>query len=181
WNRILLIRDFITTMENGEVCGISGTYTTDELQSRKWVLCYRETTYDQQGSWFEQDYGGYWYDFDIVVLRLKFETNGTVYDLGTVSNKVNQTELIQGNDPKDPLDWFMDILNWIREHWYWIVVGIIAVIAIIVLAPFWPIILSFIWSGLKVIGRCLWWLLKGLWWLLSAPFRLIVYLFKGGE
>lgn len=180
WNRIMHMRDFKTTMQNGEVCGISGSYTVDELQTRKWVLCYRETPYDQQNGWFEQSYGGYWYDFDIVVLRLKFETNGTVYDLGTVSNKVNQTELLQGNKPKDPLDWLYSIIEWLQDNWYWIVICIIAIVALIVLSPFLPIIISGLFAVLKAVGHCLLLLLKGLWWLISAPFRLIVHLIQGG-
>ena len=48
----------------------------------------------------------------------------------------------------------------------WIIIAIIVIVALILLAPLLPTIISFL---LKVIV----WIFKGLWWRISAPLRLI--------
>lgn len=172
WNRIMRMPDFVNSWGDGKVCGMSGAYNIDSLKKREWVLCYRETPYDQVNNvfeqWFDSSTGGYWYDVDIVVLRLKFETAGKVYDMGTVSDKVNQTVVIQGNTPKSFWesvgDFFSSIGNWFSDNWQWIVIAILGVILLIVLMPFMPTILSFLVTALK-------YLFKGLWWLICLPFK----------
>ena len=140
WNRIMRMSDFEKSWGTGEtagkVCGLTGAYNKDDLKARKWVLCYRETPYDQVNNlfeeWFDGSTGGYWYDVDIVVLRLKFETAGKVYDMGTVSNKVNQDIIISGNTPKSfwesVADFFKNIGNWFADNWHWVVIVIVGVV-----------------------------------------------------
>ncbi len=183
WNRIMRMSDFKNSWGAGEtagkVCGLTGAYNISDLDTRKWVLCYRETPYDQVNSpfeqWFDGSTGGYWYDLDIVVLRLKFETDGTVYDMGTVSNKVNQSTIIQGNMPKSfwetIADFFKSVGNWFSENWHWILIAVLGIILLIVLMPFMPVILSFL-------ATCLKYLFKGLVWLISLPVKGIAALVR---
>ena len=179
WNRIMTMPAFVNSWGDGKVCGMTGAYDIDDMKTRKWVLCYRETPYDQVNSifeeWFDGSTGGYWYDLDIVVLRLKFETNGTVYDMGTVSNKVNQTVIISGNKPETVWDsitgFFASIGNWFSENWHWILIAVLGIILLIVLMPFMPVILSFL-------ATCLKYLFKGLVWLISLPVKGIAALVR---
>ena len=167
-------KDFYRTFEDGKVAGISGSYSLSDIEARTWVLSYRQTPYDQVNNVFEEWFdntGGYWYDFDIVVLRLKFETKGNVYDLGTVSNKVNQDVTITGNTPKG---FWERLLDWIEENWEWIVIGGLVIIALIILAPFLPSILSFLVQLFVLF-------IKGLIWVLLLPVKLIMALFGGSD
>lgn len=174
WNRIMRPSDFSKVMEDGKMGAYSGEFTAKDLSDRAWVLCYRETPYDSDNGWFEHNYGGFWYDMNIAVLRLKFETNGVVYDLGTVTNKVDQTEYVQGNSPKSLSEFWERVGNWIKDNWYWLLIAVIGVIALIVLVPFLPSILSFI-------VQLFVWLFKAIIWLISLPIRLIAALFGGGK
>lgn len=183
WNRIMRMSDFKNSWGTGEtagkVCGLTGAYNISDLDTRKWVLCYRETPYDQVNNifedWFDSSTGGYWYDVDIAILRLKFETAGKVYDMGTVSNKVNQSVIVQGNTPKSfwesVADFFKTIGNWFADNWDWLLIVVLGVILLIVLMPFMPTILSFILMCLK-------YLFKGLWWLICLPFKGIAALVR---
>jgi len=112
-------------------------------------------------------------------LELTFETNGVVYNLGVVDNK--QTgDLLPGGDEGDDgvegmLAWFKNLFEKIaaffRKYWYWFVIGAVAFIALIILAPFMPSIIHLIFSGIV-------WLFKGLVWLVSLPIRGIVALIR---
>ena len=119
-------------------------------------------------------------DFDII--DLTFVRDDEYFVIPVVASPI---DIIGGAEKPieydDVWDWFKSLLKWLEYNWYWVVIGIIAVIVLIVLAPFLPTILSGLLSILKILGYCFWWLLKGLWWLISAPFRLLISLFKGGK
>ncbi len=116
---------------------------------------------------------------EVTILELTFETNGVVYNLGVVDNK--QTgDLLPGGDEGDDgvegmLAWFKNLFEKIaaffRKYWYWFVIGAVAFIALIILAPFMPSIIHLIFSGIV-------WLFKGLVWLVSLPIRGIVALIR---
>ncbi len=171
WNRIMQAKDFEKTWQKGEGKVESGEYKLDDILSRQWVLCYRETPYDQVNNVFEDWFdstGGYWYDFEITVLRLKFETNGKVYDMGTVSNKVDQKVTITGNKPKG---FWESVGDFFEDNWEWLVAILIVIILFIIFMPFMPTILSVVWKVIKL-------LLKGLWWVLCLPFKGIAALVR---
>ncbi len=181
WNRIQDVDGFKNSLQGKNIVNMSGNYTAEDIASRKWILRYRETTWDDPDSTDEAilDFGQYrsTHDVDIVVLRLKFETAGQVYNLGTVSDKVDQTEYIKGNTPKT---FWQALREWFEKYWWVIVVIIVAIVLLIVLAPFMPTILSGLVSALRLLLKGLWWLLKhlciALWWIVSAPFRLIKWI-----
>lgn len=179
WNKIMRSVDFVRTIEDGTVHSFSGDYNQSDITDRTWVVAYRATPFDQVNNFVEDlfdETGGYWYDFEIAVLRLKFETQGVVYDMGTVSDKVDQSFIIQGNTP---MGFWESIGAWFQENWKWLVT---AVIIIALLVIFLPILSPFLPAIIKGIGKFFVMLLKGLWWLISAPFRFIKWLIdkKGG-
>lgn len=127
WDRIQTVDDFIDEVNNegvtiysGVFLGISvGSAITDsameELQSKQWVLRFAETEYnltsDAYSTISSRTLVG-----DVTILRLKFETNGVVYNLGIVDNK--QT----GSD--NPInDWTLQVET--KTDWLLIVLMII--------------------------------------------------------
>lgn len=100
WNRIESVSDFISNTENssiysGAILNVStGTTINDEvkrsLQSKQWVLRFTETSYHHEsaGSGLSaiaqtsSTLVG-----NVSILRLCFETDGVVYNLGVVDNK----------------------------------------------------------------------------------------------
>lgn len=126
------------------------------LQSKKWVLRFAETSYSLGGGY------GSTYSFstlvgDVTILRLKFETDGVTYNLGVIDNKQSGSDKPINEEEIKPE---------INNRGIWIIIAIILIVALILLAPLLPTIISFL---LKAIV----WIFKGLWWLISAPFRLI--------
>ena len=102
---------------------------------------------------------------DVTILRLKFETDGVVYNLGVVDNKTN------GNGLSDTYtDWTVEVSETFTEIMKAIGYVLLVVLAIVflsllgALAPIFKLIWSFILKLLKVV-----------WWVLSSP----IYLFKG--
>ena len=156
WDRIETVEQFIAENEtfqdvySGAIFDVSVANTiTDEgiaaLKGKKWVLRFAETSYSLGGGM------GSSYSFstivgDVTILRLKFETDGVVYNLGTIDNKQSGS--------RDPIN---------EEH---IDVGlsdmgklILAIIALIVL--------------LVIVGPILPYIIKAVVWVLMIPFRLI--------
>lgn len=128
---------------------------TDEgkaaLQGKKWVLRFAETDYTLGGG------NGTTYSFstlvgDVTILRLKFETDGVTYNLGTIDNK--QT----GSDKPINDETYKVVIN-SRVKW---ILGIIAaILLLIILAPILPYIIRFVV------------------WVVLLPFKAIGALFKG--
>lgn len=96
---------------------------------------------------------------DVTILRLKFETNGVVYNLGVVDNKQSSSE--NPITTVSPDDW-----------WKWLIIIVCCLLALAIFTPYLPFVWSFI---VKMFG----WLLKGIWWVICLPVT-IVKLFKGG-
>lgn len=96
WDRIQTVDDFIKgedreNIYHGAVLDVKiSSKLTDaaltELKGKKWVLRFAETTYTLSGgngsSSSQSTVVG-----DVTILRLKFETNGIVYNLGVIDNK----------------------------------------------------------------------------------------------
>lgn len=201
WNQIQGIDEFKGSLQDGKIVCLSGGKSSD-LESRQWILRYRETPYDDKDIFLEhffEDVGGYWYDFDIVTLRLKFETNGEVFDMGTVSDKVDQTLLIQGNTAESLWDKF---LAWVKKIMAWLfgisadsipdwaailfLVGVVFILGLLVrlIAPFMPLMAHFIVAGAKGFAKGFVGFFKGLFYVLSLPVRGIIALIRrkrGGE
>jgi len=101
---------------------------------------------------------------DVTILRLKFETDGVVYNLGVVDNKANGTGISDSYT-----DWTVEVSDTFKEimkavGYVLLIVLVIVLLSLLgVLAP----IFKFIWN-------CILKLLKVVWWVLSSP----IYLFK---
>ena len=145
WDRIQTVDDFISgekreNIFHGAVLDVKvSTKLTDsalnELKGKKWVLLFTETAYS-----FTPDYTGTGSQYssstvvgDVTILRLKFETDGITYNLGTIDNK--QTG---GKDPSNSTDIDVSLNNTGKK----LAALIMLILAIILLAPFLPYILK---------------------------------------
>lgn len=162
WDRIQTVDEFISTEDLTEA-------TKANLDGKQWVLRFLETEYIEDSigiassdTWTELS--------SVTVLRLKFITDGQVYNLGAVSDKVSE-----GNKPgNNNTDEVVSIWEWLERktgvpQWVWTLLAVLIPIAIIL-----PI-LSFIFP---IVGTVILAALKGLWRLISLPFRGIVALVR---
>lgn len=162
WDRIETTEQFIAENDltqnvySGAILDVNvANKITDEgkaaLQGKKWVLRFAETDYTLGGG------NGTAYSFstlvgDVTILRLKFETDGVTYNLGTIDNK--QT----GSDKPINDETYKVVIN-SRVKW---ILGIIAaILLLIILAPILPYIIRFVV------------------WVVLLPFKAIGALFKG--
>lgn len=147
WNRIESVKDFIENEELNEE-------TKKGLQNKQWVLRFVETDYTGNGNLSAPLNKGTWVN-EVTILRLKFETNGKVYNLGVVDNK-QSAGLIPDNERGDGWEWWQILL---------IVIAVILVLVLlcIFIKPFAEIMLL---------------LLKGILFIVLLPFRAIGALFK---
>ena len=145
WDRIQTVDDFLSgeNRENifhGAVLDVKvSTKLTDsalnELKGKKWVLRFTETAYS-----FTPDYTGTGSQYssstvvgDVTILRLKFETDGITYNLGTIDNK--QTG---GKDPSNSTDIDVSLNDTGKK----LAALIMLILAIVLLAPVLPYILK---------------------------------------
>lgn len=139
WKRIQTGREFVRN------CDVIDENVAQEISSRQWVLSFYETDYsDETGgvfgwlSWVANIFG-YKYQHGtqvtgVSVLRLKFLSDGQVYDLGAVSNRSGDLNTI-GGDYKDfgktiveafenawkaVVSFFTD-MPW----WVWLIIGVV--------------------------------------------------------
>ena len=160
WDRIESVATFIANEDreniyHGAILDVTySSQLTDEalqeLQGKHWVLRFAETNYTLWSG--EGSYGkiatmvG-----DVTILRLKFETDGIVYNLGVIDNKQtgstepsNETEVtVSLNDNGKRLIWL-----------------IFLILVVVLLAPLLPMVFSLV---LKIV---------------FLPFKLVAEIFK---
>lgn len=158
WNRIESTSEFLKN-ENLK------SDVKNEVAKKDWVLRFSETEY--------RIYGNYIHNFlhkiewytevtDVSILRLKFETNGVVYNLGVVDNK-QSGDLIPDNKTSKGL-----------PKWLKILIIVLCVLLVIVALPVLIPIITFI---VRIVLLVLKYLFLGIWWLITLPIKL----FKGGD
>lgn len=183
WKRIQSKEDFFKS---------DGDKLTDEakkqLANKKWVLRFLDSNYNQTisvGEWDTYTSINYTEVNDVAVLRLKFETQGTTYNLGVVDNKQSVSK-----DPANKQESWWDIfLNWLASKtgipvWLWKL--IFALLPFIILLPILSLIfpafgqiLGVIFGWIfKAVGKIIVWILKAVWWIISLPFRGIAALIR---
>lgn len=114
-----------------------------EVEKTKWVLRFVETAKSYSGT------TAFWTEIsNVTILRLKFQTDGVVYNMGTVMNKISL-----------PLENELDLPWW--------------VIALIVLA-----ILLVIGLIVKPVATAIVWIVKIVFYIIAAPFKFITWLFR---
>lgn len=186
WDRIQSVDDFLALEDdknskksyfyNVRQNASPGVEFTDEARSeikrQKWVLSFAETNYSYEASSYIREKSTL--VTDVMILRLKFITDGLEYNLGVVDNKQSGS-----TDPagvgKPSIPDFPDIFGGNNDGgipwWVWLIVAVVAVVLLIALLPFLPTILS-------VLFRALWWIIKGIAWLIALPFRGIAALIR---
>ena len=144
WDRIQTIDDFIKgenreNIYHGAVLDVkTSSKLTDEalteLKGKKWVLRFAETNYSLSGySTTGSTFESYTLVGDVTILRLKFETDGITYNLGTIDNK--QTG---GKDPSNSTDIDVSLNDTGKK----LAALIMLILAIVLLAPVLPYILK---------------------------------------
>lgn len=179
WQRIESVESFIKN--EGEDCNLHNA-TLSDLEGKQWILRFYETEYD----FFTMAAAGgtgeaYTRVLNVTILRLKFETDGVVYNLGVVDN--HQT------GPDDPFasadtkfddfmegmeDWFNRLFNGIGTFAKILLICLVVVLVAVIVAILMPVILAI----LKIVFKVLAGLLKAVWWLLCFPFNVIGKLVK---
>ena len=153
WTRIQTVEEFKS--ENDDLTD----ETLNALVGKQWILRFHETSYTQSFV----SIGGNTCEAtevtNVTILRLKFETDGQIYNLGVVDNQQ------QGDDDPDNFSsWLDELKEWMK--WLLGIVGIILlVVLVIVLFPVVVVILKGLWWLIKNIGKIIW-------YVISAPFKL---------
>ena len=155
WREIESVETFISTNDLTEE-------TIQTLSDKQWVLSFASTEYIRDGQSEAVTYSRSGTEiYDVSILRLKFETEGTVYNLGVVDSMVTpDPEKDPDNNPDSP-----DLGNW--GDGPNVLVIILGVLALLLLLPL------LIWLLPKLITF--------VFWLVSLPFKGISSLWKSGE
>lgn len=163
WNRIETVKNFIAN-ENIEQDVYTGALInvnvankiTDEgkaaLEGKQWVLRFVETDYGIENGTLGTMYKSSTIVGDVMILRLKFETDGVIYNLGTIDN-------MQSGDPDTPVnDEQIQIELSDMGKLILLIIGLI--LLLVILGPILPYII------------------KAVIWVIMLPFRLIATIFK---
>lgn len=164
WDRIETTEQFIAENDltqnvySGAILDVNAaTKITDEgkaaLKDKKWVLRFAETSYSLNGG--QSSTTAYsTLVGDVTILRLKFETDGVVYNLGTIDNKQSGSENPVGGS---------NYLITLNNRFKWILIIIAVIVLLVVCAPILPYVF------------------KAIVWIICLPFKLIKKLFKKKE
>ena len=181
WERIQRVSDFIAQEDLKDE-------TKANLDGKQWVLRFVETEITMVTGDFSTV--TFWTDISqVTILRLKFITDGKVYNLGAVSDKVTGDDKPGNNNTNE----FASLLEWLSRltnipQWALVLIAVVIVLVILmpILSIFCPVIGQVLVWILKIFGKGLVYLLKGLWLLVCLPFKIIATLFhkitesKGG-
>ena len=98
------------------------------------------------------------------VKRIKFETDGKIYNSYVADDPDDSTDPIL---PEEKPNWFDELLDWIKENPLYAVLSLLAVIVGL------PLIISFLPMILKGIIQLVIGIIKILLWIIFIPFRII--------
>ena len=204
WDRMSSTNDYVTNLR------AQGSTITDKeeqtLSQYDWILCFYESEYKCSAGGKDVlisaliPFGFVWTIVNgctttgtivsgVTLMRLEFEYQGTVYNMGVVSDKQTGSEKPIGGEVAPITKFFRDLLKGFKDfftgHSKWWVYLIVALVVLILLPTILGFFIPAVGKFLKSIGKALLWLVKGVWWLMrrvavliwrimSAPFRLIV-------
>lgn len=173
WERIQSVSEFISKEDLKDE-------TKANLEGKQWVLRFVET----EITMVVGDYSTvtFWTDISqVTVLRLKFITDGKVYNLGAVSDKVTGDNKPGNNNTNE----FASLLEWLSRltkipQWALILIAVVIVLVILmpILSIFCPVLGQALVWVFKIIGKGFVYLLKGVWLLIRLPFKAIGTLFQ---
>ena len=187
WKSIMRTEDFIKTAELSSA-------TKKEVEKCEFVLMFLKTSFKEQEKWSIMQ--GHYKIVDgtkvsdVSILRLKFETDGITYNLGTLMDKLEGDD-VAGNKP-DSVGFWRYIWNCIVKLFKGtasLTEQIVAVIALFLVLLAFPILLAVLslcipsfGAVMKIILKAIWtgikYLFIGLWYVISAPVRLIIWIVK---
>ena len=139
WKRIQSVNEFLADKERPEITDTA----KDELKSMKWILSFIETdvTIKTHGIFSYNDEIGTKIS-DVTILRLKFETDGTVYNLGVVDNKQTGSDEPDNNGRQKTwweklLRFIVELpftaLDWISHNWVIVVIALASLLGLFLL------------------------------------------------
>lgn len=114
WERIQRVDDFIKSESS------LPAESKDKIKDKQWILRFIETDYTKNiNSLDGYSYDEYYYEIsNVMILRLYFETNGRVYNLGVVNNKVSEHNPYKDKNGSESLfDKIMRIIKFIL-NWF---------------------------------------------------------------
>lgn len=160
-DRIQTVDDFIAN-ENFENVYKAGVFNAvekyeldetamNELKNKQWVLLFTETKFGITSTTSQQSHYSTIVG-DVSILRLMFEYEGKVYNLGVIDNKQSGS-----TDPSNNRELLVELTE-IGKF----IIMILAILILLVLLMFIPGVLNVVISVLKFVG-----------WVLLLPFRLI--------
>ena len=129
----------------------------DKLKQTQWVVSFAETAY----SLYNEKVSEYVRISDVHLMRLKFETDGNIYNLGVVSNKQTGSE-----DPAAVVE--------STEWWQKIMMVLMLILLLLALMFIWPIVSPVF----RIIGIGIKNIFKILIWILMLPSKLFRKIFK---
>lgn len=154
--------------------------TENVVKNTSWILRFTETSLTTvsfpslAGDFLQEHFGGgvwegaverrYTDISNVTILRLKYITEGMLYNLGAVSNQVTGDDKPGNVLPEGK--GFFEWLEWLTGVPVWIWKTILALLCLGICLP----ILSLIFP---VFGQFLVLLFRGIWFIISFPFRLI--------
>lgn len=170
WNKIESADTFLTVSD-----------LTDDVKTAvgglQWVLSFYTSPVDviHGASAPVGDYGTR--VSDVTILRLKFEYEGQVYNLGAVANKTTEGDMPSNTD----ISATVGLFEWLANktgvpQWTWVVILIVLLLLILlpILSLVFPLVGVVLKSAITVLSTAVKYLLLGLWWLVCLPFRGIV-------
>lgn len=187
WQSIMRSADFINKTDD------LNEDTKKIISKSEFVLVFLSTPYSERSA---SDMAGHYTKktgtkvSNVSILRLEFETEGTVYNLGALMNQ-QEGDDIPGNQKK-PIGFWAYIWRCIVRLFTGTatlseqIVAVIVILIVLVILPVVVLILSIVFPAfgaiVKTVFKVIWtgliWLLKGLWWLICSPFRGIAALIR---
>ena len=184
WKRIVSINEFITNPDYK----LSDT-ERENMRLCKWVLRFYETERKTVGDYKTKQVSSSQIA-DVTILRLKFKTDGELFNLGVVDNKQSpKPDQPPGNaDYKSPWEQYIEFCQLLEEltgisYIFWAVFFIVLVFCVLfgILSIFLPALRLALKVIFMVICKGISAVFKVLWWVICLPFRGIAALVKRGR
>ena len=184
WKRIVSINEFITNPDYK----LSDT-ERENMRLCKWVLRFYETERKTVGDYKTKQVSSSQIA-DVTILRLKFKTDGELFNLGVVDNKQSpKPDQPPGNaDYKSPWEQYIEFCQLLEEltgisYIFWAVFFIVLVFCVLfgILSIFLPALRLALKVIFMVICKGISAVFKVLWRVICLPFRGIAALVKRGR
>ncbi len=155
---LLSEEDKIQVLYDGAFVKINGNTAFSQsaktaLKNKQWVLRFKETPYTTSSGQAE---GTEWITAtkvsDVIILRLKFKTNGVVYNLGVIDNKQTGSDTPSG-ETKVSVELSEEFKDFLKI--------LLIIVGIVVLCVLLPYVLKFVGFILKIIFAPFKWLFGG--------------------